>query len=125
MEKSGQVAVATVRTPDGTVTYAGDAEISGVPGTAAPIPLAFRDTAGATCGTLLPTGNGGDEINGVAVTMIDNGMACVVLAASDMAITGSEDRATLDADGAMKARIEANRLKAGPRMNNADTPDPA
>src|SRR3546814_17740121 len=111
MENSGQVAVATVRTPDGTVTYAGDAEISGVPGTAAPIPLAFRDTAGATCGALLPTGNGVDGINGVAVTMIDNGMPCVVIAASDMGITGYEDRDTLDADGAMKARIEANRLK--------------
>ncbi|HEY9554308.1 4-oxalomesaconate tautomerase [Allosphingosinicella sp.] len=120
MENSGQVAVATVRTPDGTVTYAGDAEISGVPGTAAPIPLAFRDTAGATCGALLPTGNGVDEINGVAVTMIDNGMPCVVIAASDMGITGYEDRDTLDADGAMKARIEAIRLKAGLRMNLGD-----
>src|SRR3546814_10160406 len=85
-----------------------------------PIPLAFRDTAGATCGALLPTGNGVDEINGVAVTMIDNGMPCVVIAASDMGITGYEDRDTLDADGAMKARIEAIRLKAGLRMNLGD-----
>src|SRR4051812_38176486 len=46
MENTGQVAVATVQTPGGTVNYAGDAQISGVPGTAAPIPLAFRDTAG-------------------------------------------------------------------------------
>src|SRR3546814_18946922 len=52
--------------------------------------------------------------------MIDNGMPCVVIAASDMGITGYEDRDTLDADGAMKARIEAIRLKAGLRMNLGD-----
>jgi 4-oxalomesaconate tautomerase len=120
MENTGQVAVASVATPGGTVCYEGDAAISGVPGTAAPIPLAFRDTAGSSCGALLPTGNGVDEIDGVAVTMIDNGMPCVVIAAEDMGITGYEDRDTLDADAAMKARVEAIRLKAGPLMNLGD-----
>ena len=120
MENTGQVAVATVQTPGGIVTYAGDAAISGVPGTAAPIPLAFRDTAGSSCGALLPTGNGVDEIDGVKVTMIDNGMPCVVIAASDVGISGYEDRETLDADAAMKAMVEAIRLKAGPLMNLGD-----
>ena len=120
MENTGQVAVASVATPGGTVTYEGDAAISGVPGTAAPIPLAFRDTAGSSCGALLPTGNGMDEIDGVAVTMIDNGMPCVVIAAEDMGITGYEDRDTLDADTEMKAKVEAIRLKAGPLMNLGD-----
>ncbi|NIJ09206.1 4-oxalomesaconate tautomerase [Sphingomonas vulcanisoli] len=120
MENTGQVAVATVRTPGGTVAYAGDAAISGVPGTASPIPLAFRDTAGSSCGALLPTGNGVDEIDGVTVTLIDNGMPCVVLLAADVGITGYEDRDTLDADSAMKARVEAIRLKAGPLMNLGD-----
>ena len=117
MENTGQVAVATVQTPGAKVTYAGDAAISGVPGTAAPIPLAFRDTAGSSCGALLPTGNGVDEIEGVKVTMIDNGMPCVVIAAGEVGITGYEDRDTLDANGAMKAKVEAIRLKAGPLMN--------
>ncbi|KQM29021.1 MULTISPECIES: 4-oxalomesaconate tautomerase [unclassified Sphingomonas] len=120
MENTGQVAVATVQTPGGVVTYAGDAAISGVPGTAAPVPLAFRDTAGSSCGTLLPTGNGVDTIDGVAVTMIDNGMPCVVIAAQDVGITGYEDRETLDANAAMKARVEAIRLQAGPLMNLGD-----
>jgi 4-oxalomesaconate tautomerase len=120
MENTGQVAVATVQTPGGRVTYAGDASISGVPGTAAPIPLAFRDTAGSSCGALLPTGNGVDEIDGVRCTLIDNGMPCVVFAASDVGVTGYEDRDTLDADAAMKARVEAIRLKAGPLMNLGD-----
>lgn len=120
MENSGQVAVATVQTPGGKVTYAGGASISGVPGTAAPIPLAFRDTAGSSCGALLPTGNGVDEIEGVRCTLIDNGMPCVVLAASDAGVTGYEDRDMLDANAGMKERIEAIRLKAGPLMNLGD-----
>jgi len=120
MENTGQVAVASVATPGGVVRYDGDAAISGVPGTAAAIPLAFRDTAGSSCGALLPTGNGVDEIDGVAVTMIDNGMPCVVIAAEDMGITGYEDRDTLDADATMKAKVETIRLQAGPLMNLGD-----
>lgn len=120
MENTGQVAVATVQTPGGAVTYDGDAAISGVPGTAAPIPLAFRDTAGSSCGALLPTGNGVDTIEGVACTLIDNGMPCVVFRAEDVGVTGYEDRDTLDADTTMKARVEAIRLKAGPMMNLGD-----
>jgi 4-oxalomesaconate tautomerase len=120
MENTGQVAVASVQTPSGHVCYDGDAAISGVPGTAAAIPLAFRDTAGSSCGALLPTGNAADVIEGVAVTLIDNGMPCVVIAAADMGITGYEDRDTLDGDAAMKAKVEAIRLKAGPLMNLGD-----
>jgi len=120
MENTGQVAVAIIQTPGGTVAYSGDAAISGVPGTAAPIPLVFRDTAGSSCGALLPTGNGVDEILGVKVTLIDNGMPCVVIAAADMDITGYEDRDTLDADADMKAKVEAIRLAAGPLMNLGD-----
>lgn len=120
MENTGQVAVATVQTPGGEVSYTGDAAISGVPGTAAPIPLAFRDTAGSSCGALLPTGNAFDDILGIRCTLIDNGMPCVVFAASDVGVTGYEDRDTLDANAGMKARIEAMRLAAGPLMNLGD-----
>jgi 4-oxalomesaconate tautomerase len=74
MENTGQIAVATVQTPGGIVAYDGDAQIDGVPGSHAAIPLAFRDTAGSSCGALLPTGNAIDVVNGVPVTLIDNGM---------------------------------------------------
>ncbi len=120
MVNTGQVAVATVQTPGGAVAYAGDAMISGVPGTAAPIPLAFRDTAGSSCGALLPTGHVVDRIDGVACTLIDNGMPCVVFAAADVGVTGYEDRATLDANAAMKTRVEAIRRHAGPLMKLGD-----
>ncbi|NML93296.1 4-oxalomesaconate tautomerase [Novosphingobium olei] len=120
MENTGQVAVATVQTPGGHVTYTGDAAIDGVPGTHAPVPLEFRDTAGSSCGALLPTGNAVDVVNGVPVTLIDNGMPCVVMKAADLGITGYEDRDWLDNATELKARIEAIRLAVGERMNLGD-----
>ena len=123
MVNTGQVAMATVQTPAGLVTYAGSAAIDGVPGTHAPVPLAFRDTAGSSCGALLPTGSPCDTIEGVACTLIDNGMPCVVLAATDVGATGYEDRDTLDADTVLKRKVEAIRLIAGPLMNLGDVTD--
>jgi len=120
MVNTGQVAVARVATPGGVVGYKGEASIDGVPGTAAAIPLAFRDTAGSSCGALLPTGNAVDEIDGVAATMIDNGMPVVVMRARDMGITGRETREELEANDALRAKLEAIRLKAGPMMNLGD-----
>jgi 4-oxalomesaconate tautomerase len=123
MENTGQTAVAKVATPGGGVTYAGDARIDGVPGTAAAIPVTFKDTAGSSCGALLPTGNVVDVIDGVEVTCIDNGMPVVVLRASDMGITGRETREELEANDALKAKLESIRLQVGPVMNLGDVTD--
>lgn len=122
MDNTGQVAVATVQTPGGMVTYAGDAAIDGVPGTHAPIPTEFRDTAGSSCGALLPTGHAADLIDGIACTLIDNGMPCVVMKAADLGATGYETREELEGEACapMRARIEAIRLAAGPMMNLGD-----
>ena len=120
MENTGQIAVATVQTPGGRVRYDGEARIDGVPGSGAPIPLEFRDTAGSSCGALLPTGHAVDVIDGVETILIDNGMPCVVMRAADVGATGYEDRDALDGNDALKARIEAIRLKAGPLMNLGD-----
>lgn len=120
MENTAQVAVAAVPTPGGRATYAGQARIDGVPGTAAPINIVFEDTAGSTCGALLPTGNAADTIAGVEVTLIDNGMPCVILSAADFGLKGDETPAELNANAELKARIEAIRLEAGPLMNLGD-----
>ena len=120
MENTGQVAVATVETPDGRVRYDGGARIDGVPGTAAPIPIAFEDTAGSSCGALLPTGNAVDVIEGVGATLIDNGMPTVVMRAHDLGITGQETPARLEENADLRARLEAIRLKAGPMMALGD-----
>ncbi|MCW2247954.1 4-oxalomesaconate tautomerase [Azospirillum fermentarium] len=123
MENTGQVAEALVPTPGGVVSYRGDARIDGVPGSASAIPVEFRDTAGSSCGTLLPTGNAVDEIDGVAVTCIDNGMPVVVLRAEDLGVRGDETREDLDGNTELKARLESIRLKAGPLMNLGDVRD--
>jgi 4-oxalomesaconate tautomerase len=120
MENTDQVATATIATPGGRVTYVGDARIDGVPGTSAAVPIVFEDTAGSTCGALLPTGNPVDEIEGIAVTLIDNGMPCVVMRASDLGISGDEAPKDLEADSDLRARLEAIRLAAGPLMNLGD-----
>lgn len=120
MENTRQAAIVAVQTPRGTVTYSGNAEIDGVPGAHAPIRIEFRDTAGSSCGALLPTGNAIDFIYGVPVTLIDNGMPCVMMKAVDVGISGYEDREWLDANTELKAKIEAIRLAVGERMNLGD-----
>lgn len=123
MENTGQTAVAQVPTPSGRVKYSGTTQIDGVPGTASAIPLAFKDTAGSSCGALLPTGNAVDTIDGVKITLIDNGMPVVVLRADDMGITGYESRDELDGNEALKEKLEHIRLHAGPLMNLGDVSD--
>jgi len=120
MENTGQLATMRVRTPGGKVTYSGEARIDGVPGTAAPVPITFADTAGSSCGALLPTGNAVDVIEGVDCTLIDNGMPCVVMRASDLGIAGTETPEALEANDGLRARLEAIRLKAGVLMNLGD-----
>lgn len=123
MLNSDGIAIVTVKTPGGHVSYDGDACIDGVPGTAAPVMIDFADVAGSNCGALLPTGNAVDKIDGVDVTCIDSGMPVVMLLASDLGKTGYESPEELEADEALKARIEAIRQKAGPIMNLGDVSD--
>ncbi len=120
MLNTREVALARVQTPGGRVRYDGTARIDGVPGSHAPIPLMFQNIAGSMCGALLPSGRVVDVIDGVACTLIDNGMPCVIMAASDFGLTGEESREALDGDSALKARIEAIRLQVGPLMNLGD-----
>lgn len=120
MENTGQIAVEEVPTPAGKVTYKGAARIDGVPGTASAIPVTFQDTAGSSCGALLPTGNQVDVIDGVKVTCIDNGMPVVIMAAEDMGITGTETRDELEQNEELKSRLESIRLQVGPMMNLGD-----
>ena len=120
---TGTLCQATVRTPGGVVAYDGDARIDGVPGSAAPVLLDFLDIAGASCGALLPSGNVVDEIDGVAATLIDNGMPVVVMRAADLGRTGYESREQLDADSELKSRLQALRLEAGRLMNLGDVTD--
>ena len=114
---TGMVSEVLIETPGGRVNYGGSARIDGVPGTAAPIPIDFLDVAGSVCGSLLPTGNIADVIDGVHVTCIDNGMPVVIMRADALGIEGYESRDALNANAALKARVEQIRLHAGHMMN--------
>ena len=120
MINTGQMASAVVQTKGGQVCYDGAAMIDGAPFSSAPIELQFLDSAGSMCGSLLPTGNAVDLVDGLRVSMIDNGMPCVILNAQDMAIKGDERPADLDANLDLKARLEKIRLICGPLMNLGD-----
>jgi 4-oxalomesaconate tautomerase len=104
----------------GRVDYAGSARIDGVPGRHAAVPLTFEEIAGSTCGALLPTGNAVDEIEGVPATLIDNGMPVVVMPAAAFGLDGDEAPAALEADAALRKRLEAIRRAAGPMMRLGD-----
>ena len=120
MLNTNSIAVAHVPTPRGAVEYEGDAHIDGVPGTAAAIPIDFLDVAGSSCGQLFPTNSNIDRIEGLEVTCIDNGMPVVVMRAADLSKRGDESPEEIEADAALKSRIERIRLAVGPRMNLGD-----
>ena len=120
MVNTNSIAVAHVPTPRGAVEYEGAARIDGVPGNAAAIPIDFLDVAGSSCGKLFPTDASVDRIEGIEVTCIDNGMPVVVMRAADLGKRGDESPEDLEADDALKARIERIRLAIGPRMNLGD-----
>jgi 4-oxalomesaconate tautomerase len=120
MVNTASIAVAHVPTPNGAVEYEGDARIDGVPGTAAGISIDFLDVAGSSCGALFPTSNPIDRIDGMEITCIDNGMPVVILNAADFGIRGDETPEAIEANQALKARIEKIRLAAGPRMHLGD-----
>ena len=120
MVNSGNLCDVRVLTPGGAVTYEGDARIDGAPGTSAPVMIDFLDTAGSACGSLLPTGNAVDTVDGIEVTCIDNGMPLVILKATDVGATGYETRDELNAAQDVKQRVEAIRLVIGEAMNLGD-----
>lgn len=117
---TGKLIVAKVASPGGQVRYSGDASIDGVPGTAAPVHLAFLDAAGAKTGKLLPTGAACEQIDGLDVSLIDAAMPLMLVCAADLGLTGGETPAEIDADAERLARIETMRREAGRRMGLGD-----
>ena len=117
MENSEQVAVSTVETPNRNLTYEGNTYIDGVTLPSAPISLEFLDIEGALCGQLLPSGNVKDEVDGYTLTMIDNGMPCVIIEADQLGLKGNETRDELEKNSVVREKLEKLRLKCGKIMN--------
>ncbi len=115
---------------DGRPIEAGDYIIPGVPGTGAKIQVDFSDTAGASTGALLPTGNSRDQLNvpGIGtleVSMVDIGNAHVFVRASDLGMKGSETADEIDTNDRLCNMLEKIRAHAGVAMGMIDDPTAA
>lgn len=120
MVNTDSIATAEFPLQAGEPIYAGETEIAGVPGSASAVRIDFEETQGASCGALLPTGKTVEELCGIEVTCIDNGMPVVVMSAESVGISGYEEPGELEANQALRKLIEAIRLEAGPLMNLGD-----
>ncbi|MEY3660279.1 MAG: hypothetical protein RLZZ169_1104 [Pseudomonadota bacterium] len=123
MENTDSVARQRILTPNRRVQYEGTARIDGVPGTHAPIMIEFLDVAGSSCGALFPSGNFTDVVNGLRVTLVDNGMPVVMIDARDLGLKGDESIEALESNAPLKQTIEQLRLAVGPLMNLGDVKD--
>jgi 4-oxalomesaconate tautomerase len=123
MENTDSMARQRILTPGKQVQYHGEAAIDGVPGTHAPVMIEFLDVAGSSCGALFPTGNIIDQVQGLSVTMVDNGMPCVLIDAEQLGLRGDETIVELESNTNLKYRLENLRLELGPCMNLGDVKD--
>jgi len=121
---------ATFPVRDGIAVTEGDLAIPGVAGTGAPVRLAFLDPGGASTGKLLPTGNPVDvlEVEGVGdvrVSMVDAANACVLVAADELGMRGTEMPDELERRPDLLAKLAAIRARASVVMGIARTPEDA
>ena len=99
----------------------GDYVVPGVPGSGARILIDFADTAGGATGALLPTGRPVDllEVPGlgsIEASLVDIGNAHVFIRARDLGLDGTETAQRIDADSALRDRLERIRGAAAARM---------
>lgn len=99
---------------DGLPVWEGDFAIGGVPGTGAPIDLDFSAATGAITGTLFPTGNVSDwlDVPGVGqveVSIVDGANLAVYIHHDALDMTGLETPDEIDANTALKRRMDAIR----------------
>ena len=119
---------ARFRVENGRAVVAGDMDIPGVAGTAAPVRLDFVNPGGATTGKLLPTGNVLDTImieghGAFVASMVDASHPTVFVRASDFGLTGIESPDAIEADGRLMALLDVVRRRAGVIMGLGDTPE--
>lgn len=115
MVNTGTLATLRVRTPGGEVTYDGEAAMSGVPGTAAPVEIVLE----AGEGPLFPTGRVREQVAGLEATLVDNGMPSVLVRAADLGVSGTE--APPDLEERLGDRVREIRAAALPLLGLDET----
>jgi len=93
---SDKILIARIPIANGQPQTEGSFAIAGVPGTGAEIRLDFSQTAGATTGRLLPTGNPSDQLyvpalgREITVSIVDVAKATLFFHASELGLAGTE-----------------------------------
>lgn len=111
---------AVIQTPGGQVMYEGDTAIDGVPGTAAPVELFFKDLVGTKTGKLMPTGAPINVIEGVEVSCFDAAVPMIIARAGDMGLTGYEDPDEINENRAFFEKLEQIRITASHQIGLGD-----
>jgi 2-methylaconitate cis-trans-isomerase PrpF len=116
-----KVILSYVKTPNGQITYQGDFQIAGVPGTASPVILKFNNPSGSVTGSLLPTGSATDviEIEGlgnIEISIVDAANPLVFVKAEDIGLEGTELPDQIDSMKGMLELLEQIRGKAAVRL---------
>ncbi len=110
-----------VQTPNREVDYCGgDFCIDGVKGTGSPILMNMFEPVGGATGRLFPTGKRKEMIQGVEVSIVDAGNLMLLIKATDLGLTGLEDKAFFAEHEELMAQIESIRLEAGLRAGLGD-----
>lgn len=99
---------------DGTFTTAA---IPGVMGSHPAVDLFLHRPAGAKTGSLLPTGNPSDTIDGIEVSCVDVAVPMVIISAEDLGKSGHESTEALTTDAQFMARLRSIWVQAGLKMN--------
>ncbi|MEX2452012.1 MAG: PrpF domain-containing protein, partial [Rhodospirillales bacterium] len=122
-----RILIVEVPVENGRPMEKGGYAIPGVPGTGARIQVDFADTAGASTGGLLPSGNAINRLDvpGLGVieaSLVDIGNAHVFVRAEDLGLTGTETAAEIDANKDLTDTLERIRSHGAAVMGMIDDP---
>lgn len=120
-----QIIVQLVDTPEGALPIVPQAHMPGVASAGYKVGLGFKDPAGMTTGSLLPTGNAADSLSvdgrNWTVSMVDAGAPVVVIRAEDLGLdAGRYGTWTGDVERQLDT-LEKIRREAAVRMGLAPT----
>ena len=120
-----KIIIADVQVRDGKVVYYGDYSIAGVPGTASPSRLYFKDPAGTLDRGLLPTGRVTDvlevpDFGKIECSIVDAANPLVFIRAKDVGLSGGILAGEIDRSPELLDLLERIRGMAAVRLGLID-----